>query len=422
MAPPDDDLSFFILALLKDRSLVAPDDWVSDADVAQAACLSVEEIGDELDLLEHRSRIEMKREAGATCAKITSGGRACLAARNKAQRQAVTPNPSAHERKYIHDVFMSHASEDCVPFVDRLVEELDLVGIKVWYDRERMAAGDVAVSKMNDGIRSSRCSVIIASDAYFSKTFTQAEANTLIYLEMHDSGRRIVPVLYGITRAELSEYNPMLGTRTYIDFAEKTLAEVVTYIAHAVTLDPMENLQTGFRGVALEPSPFVPGGHNEPYDVLPEPRHVYPARPELKITWYTPGLLEGSPAIMWGIENLGPGRANDVAVFMPGLKVYRLEKLDAGERNVMKIRFDDRYAYFEFMKPPFQAITEATDVYNNLYRQYAAATQFPKWGGHDAQFVTTDLGYPYPVSQRIIEPDEGDRFYRTGRTDWGFPS
>jgi hypothetical protein len=422
MAPLDDDLTFSVLALLRDRSLVAEDGWLVCSAIAQSVSLSVEVISDELDLLEHRSRVEVTRTAGSVSARITSTGRAWLAARNKAQRQAVTPNPSAQASKFIHDVFMSHASEDCASFVDRLVDELNLVGIKVWYDRETMTAGDVAVSKMNDGIRSSRCAVIIASDSYFSKTFTKVEASTLLYLEMHDPERRIVPVLYGITRADLSEYNPILGTRTYIDSAEKSLAEIVTYIAHAVTLDPMEELEPGFRPITLDPSPFIPGGHNAPYDVLPEPRHVYATRPDLKISWYTPGIVDGHPAIMWDIENAGQGRANDIAVFMPGLKVYQLDKLDAGERHSVKLRFDDRYAYFEFMKPPFQAIAEARDVYNNLYRQYAAASQFPKWGGHDAQFVTTDLGYPYPVSQRIIEKDDGDRYYRTSRMDWGFPS
>jgi hypothetical protein len=320
---------------------------------------------------------------------------------------------------------VSHASEDCETFVDQLVDELGLTGVKVWYDRERMAVGDVNISKMNEGMRSSRCAVIIASHAYFAKLFTETEANTLIYLEMHDRARRIIPILYGMTRADMSHYNPILSTRTYIDFGDNSLPAIVTYITHAVFQDPdLENqeVKPGFRVLDhLDPSPFAPGDHNDPFDVLPEPNHVAGTRPNLKITWHTPGLMDGHPAIMWDIENLGPGRAADIGVFMPGLLIYRIKKLDVGERDTRKIRFDDRYAYYEFMKPPFQAITEASDVFGNTYRQYASANQFPKWGGHDAHFETTQLGHPYPVSQRIVEAPKDDRFYRTEAMDWGFP-
>ncbi len=135
----DDDLTFSILALLRKRAGEASDrgEWTTAIELAQTLGLAIEVTSEELDLLEHRGRIEVERrsaESNELKARITTAGRAQLAARNKAQRQAVKPNPGTDDQNHAYDVFMSHASEDCESFVDRLVDELDLIGVKVWYD------------------------------------------------------------------------------------------------------------------------------------------------------------------------------------------------------------------------------------------------------------------------------------------------
>ena len=71
--------------------------WTTAIELAQTLGLAIEVTSEELDLLEHRGRIEVERrsaESNELKARITTAGRAQLAARNKAQpRLAVPANP-----------------------------------------------------------------------------------------------------------------------------------------------------------------------------------------------------------------------------------------------------------------------------------------------------------------------------------------
>ena len=62
----------------------------------------------------------------------------------------------------IGKVFVSHASADKV-FVDRLVSDLAVREIPVWYDKLDLRVGDSVTGGINDGLASSKYFLIVLS-------------------------------------------------------------------------------------------------------------------------------------------------------------------------------------------------------------------------------------------------------------------
>jgi hypothetical protein len=64
--------------------------------------------------------------------------------------------PEKIENKALYDVFISHASEDKVDFVNELVEKLQDAGIRVWYDTTEMQWGKSLREQMKKSMNSAR--------------------------------------------------------------------------------------------------------------------------------------------------------------------------------------------------------------------------------------------------------------------------
>ena len=165
----------------------------------------------------------------------------------------------------------------------------------------------------------------------------------------------------------------------------------------------------------LETSPYHLAGHQDPGDVLPEEEATWELRPVFKIDWYPPRQHSDRVELHWTIVNIGAGNGMRTALFVPGIVACELGDLAPGGRKELSCRFETRTAYFDFTKPPVQAIIEASDIRGNIYRQSSGVIAFPNYGQIPADNVTTQFGYPYLVRQRIVEPDTGrDRFQQSG--------
>src|SRR5699024_7558168 len=74
-----------------------------------------------------------------------------------------------------YDVFISHASEDKDSFVRPLAEELEKVGIKVWYDEFTLTWGDRIRDSIDNGLANSKFGIAIISKPYLKKYWAQYE-------------------------------------------------------------------------------------------------------------------------------------------------------------------------------------------------------------------------------------------------------
>ena len=74
-----------------------------------------------------------------------------------------------------YDAFVSHASEDKDEFVKPLVEALQDAGYKVWYDEFTLKVGDSLRRSIDNGLTNSRYGIVVFSNAFFAKNWTQYE-------------------------------------------------------------------------------------------------------------------------------------------------------------------------------------------------------------------------------------------------------
>jgi hypothetical protein len=122
---------------------------------------------------------------------------------------AVLASPST---SYTWDVFMSHAFEDKVGFVDGLVNCLEAAGLKVWYDKGNLTGGDSLVAGIEEGLRQSRFGVVVLSPRYFAKGWPKAELEALLARDNSDQSRRLLQVWLEISLAQVQEQSLMLAS------------------------------------------------------------------------------------------------------------------------------------------------------------------------------------------------------------------
>lgn len=116
------------------------------------------------------------------------------------------------------DVFLCHASEDKTEIITPLVKALDNAGISFWYDQAEIAWGDSITQKVNDGLKISKYVVVILSEAFVSKNWTQRELNAALNIEASSGDVRVLPLLVGaekIRKLILDKY-PILNDKAYI--------------------------------------------------------------------------------------------------------------------------------------------------------------------------------------------------------------
>lgn len=124
-----------------------------------------------------------------------------------------------------YDVFISHASEDKVPFVDSLVEALLQRGVKVWYDRKILTWGRSIRQNIDLGLRQSKFAIIVLSEFYIQKYWTQKEFNALFSLGSQ-LGEFLLPIWHNITPERAKEFSPMLSDAIALISSNYTVEEI----------------------------------------------------------------------------------------------------------------------------------------------------------------------------------------------------
>jgi len=114
------------------------------------------------------------------------------------------------ESKAIYDVFISHASEDKLDFVNPLVEALQNAGVSVWYDTLEMQWGKSLREQIDNGIKRSKFAILVLSKSFFAKKWPQRELDGILAKETI-SGNAPLPIWYNLTQEEVYEFSPTLS-------------------------------------------------------------------------------------------------------------------------------------------------------------------------------------------------------------------
>lgn len=124
-----------------------------------------------------------------------------------------------------YDVFISHASEDKEYFVRPLAEELQNQGIKVWYDEFELKWGDSLRRSIDKGLANSTYGIVILSDSFFKKEWTQYELDGLVDREMNGV-KVILPIWHKVTKDEVQKYSPSLANKKALNSSIFNIKEI----------------------------------------------------------------------------------------------------------------------------------------------------------------------------------------------------
>lgn len=135
-------------------------------------------------------------------------------------------------------IFICHASEDKEPFVRELANALIDKGLRVWYDDFSLTLGDSLRSKIDQGLANCRYGIVILSEAFFKKEWTQKELNGLVAKET-GSNKVILPIWHGVTKERVLHFSPILADRKAVS-SDKGMDRVVEEIMRVVKPEIIE--------------------------------------------------------------------------------------------------------------------------------------------------------------------------------------
>jgi hypothetical protein len=115
-------------------------------------------------------------------------------------------------------VFLCHASEDKEKIVRPLARALEREGISFWLDEAEIKWGDSIPIAINNGIRISRFVIIIISDIFFQKNWTQIELSAFIGIEAWTGTVQVLPIMAVDDNIIIKHY-PLLASKFYLKWS-----------------------------------------------------------------------------------------------------------------------------------------------------------------------------------------------------------
>jgi len=133
----------------------------------------------------------------------------------------------------IHDVFISHASEDKESIVRPLANFLQEGGLRVWFDEFTLKIGDSLRQKIDHGLASSRFGMVVLSPDFIRKGWTNYELDGIVSRSVNGE-QVILPIWHNITKQEVLDFSPSLADKVARNTASFTLAEIAEEIIELI--------------------------------------------------------------------------------------------------------------------------------------------------------------------------------------------
>jgi Domain of unknown function (DUF1883)/TIR domain len=131
------------------------------------------------------------------------------------------------------DVFISHASEDKDAVARPLREALTRRGVTVWLDEAQMRIGDSLRRRIDEGIRSSRFGVVVLSEAFFQKGWTNHELDGLVTRTVAGE-QSLLPIWHDLTAERVRTYSPSLADKFALTTDRNSIDDIAQQIADVV--------------------------------------------------------------------------------------------------------------------------------------------------------------------------------------------
>lgn len=127
------------------------------------------------------------------------------------------------------DAFLSYARIDGSEIGSELREELDRLGVDVWFDEVAIVPGKSQARQMDQGLQRARAGIAILTPAYLAGRFwTERELGALLHKDT------LIPILHGVTFDEVKEYSGILPDLAGFETSRDSVPVIAQKIAAAI--------------------------------------------------------------------------------------------------------------------------------------------------------------------------------------------
>ena len=114
-------------------------------------------------------------------------------------------NQKPQQKQKEYDFFVSHSSRDKIPFVEDLVNELEVLGLKIFYDKNSIESAENIVWKINSGfINLKYGTIVIMSPNFINSNWCNEELAIAFSLKI-DKNKKLIPLLLNISEGDMKE-------------------------------------------------------------------------------------------------------------------------------------------------------------------------------------------------------------------------
>jgi len=135
--------------------------------------------------------------------------------------------PQRDEREW--DTFLSYARIDGAGVGEELCRRLEELGVSVWFDAIAITPGKSQAIQMDKGLQSARAGIALLTPAYLVGRFwTERELGALL------SKETLIPVLHGVSFAQVAEYSGILPDLAGFETSRDSVEVIAQKIAAAL--------------------------------------------------------------------------------------------------------------------------------------------------------------------------------------------
>lgn len=162
--------------------------------------------------------------AGSSVVYTSAEVRALTPVRDSIEKRVPMPGP--------RDVFLCHAWDDRGGVAKELHDQLESRGVSVWFSEKDVALGTPLLREIDRGLAKSRVGIVLVTPALLRRLqgegIADKELSALLARDL------LVPIVHGTTYEALREVSPLLGSRSGLNTAEDTMANVAAKLAELV--------------------------------------------------------------------------------------------------------------------------------------------------------------------------------------------
>jgi hypothetical protein len=154
-----------------------------------------------------------------------------------AEVRTLTPFRETVERRAqvpdIRDVFLCFAWDDRGGPARELHDLLVPLGVSVWFSENDVRLGTPLLREIDKGLANSRIGIVLVTPAFLDRirregSIAERELSALLARD------QLVPIVHETTYEALREVSPLLGSRSGLNTAENTMADVAAKLAELV--------------------------------------------------------------------------------------------------------------------------------------------------------------------------------------------